>query len=155
VPNGLDLYVSHGDWETGKPVEGLEQTLDAEVMFGDQSMPLEIYPVWEEPGHYKADFIPSQPGAYTFRIWGNIEGEEIDERFTGGPETFSEVAPRAEMLFPAVDDSTDMLSQQVADAEDKANTARTIGIAGVVAGVIGVLIGGTALAMSRRGTRAG
>ncbi len=44
--------------------------------------------------------IPTQPGVYSFRITGAIDGVEINEVFTAGPETFSEVTPRTEIEFP-------------------------------------------------------
>jgi len=109
--NGLDLRISlpmagatpDADGEiTTEPVAGLEATLQAEVIFGDQRMPLTISPVWNTPGSYQAHFIPTQPGDYSFHIWGTINGTEIDEMFTAGPETFSTVIDRATLEFPVV-----------------------------------------------------
>jgi hypothetical protein len=96
--NGLDLRVFTVEGE--EPVEGLAETLTAEVIYGDQSMELELEPVFNQPGHYRAIFFPTAPGSYTFHITGEIEGNEIDEEFTSGPETFSEVEPIEPLLFP-------------------------------------------------------
>lgn len=94
--NGLDLRVSRG----GQPVEDLAATLQGEVVFGEERRPLEISPVFNEPGAYEAAFIPSQPGDYIFRITGDLAGTPIDEEFIPGPETFSPVNARADYEFP-------------------------------------------------------
>lgn len=85
------------------PVENLAGTLNIEVIFGDQSRELEVQPVFRDPGHYVGYFIPTEPGDYSFHITGEIDGVEIDEMFTAGPETFSTVEPRADYEFPARD----------------------------------------------------
>jgi hypothetical protein len=109
--NGLSLRVTEAPAEDtaatpeadaeGAPVEGLEATLQAEVIYGDQRMPLTLAPAWNDPGHYVAPLIPTQPGDYSFHIWGTINGAEIDETFTAGPETFSTVIDRTTLEFPA------------------------------------------------------
>jgi hypothetical protein len=107
--NGLDLRVSEipaaaaatpeADAE-GTPVEGLETTLQAEVIYGDQKMTLTLRAAFNNPGRYEANFIPTQAGDYSFHIWGTINGTEIDETFTAGPETFSSVIDRTTLEFP-------------------------------------------------------
>lgn len=115
--NGLDLRVSKlpvpgeatpeaggatpvagGEVET-TPVEGLESTLQAEVIYGDQRLALTLDTVYNEPGAYASHFFPMAEGDYSFHITGTIEGLAIDETFTSGPETFSPIQPRLE--FPA------------------------------------------------------
>ena len=106
--SGLEFRVSEvstatptGDEETdGTPVEGLEETLQAEVIFGDQAMELPLEATWDEPGGYGSVFFPMEPGDYTFRIFGTIGDTEIDESFTSGPETFNVVADPAPLRFP-------------------------------------------------------
>ena len=101
--NGLSLRVVTIDGE--KPVEGLVDTLEAEVIYGDQSMTLELEPVFNDPGHYQAIFFPTATGAYTIHITGEIDGNEIEETFESGPETFSEVEPIEPLQFPKPDAS--------------------------------------------------
>ena len=106
--SGLEFWVSEvgaatpaaGAEDEGVPVEGLEETLQAEVIFEDQTMALPLEAAWDEPGAYGSDFFPSQPGTYTFRIYGTIGDTEIDETFTSGPETFGDVADPAPLQFP-------------------------------------------------------
>ena len=106
--SGLEFWVSEvstanpaapGETE-GTPVEGLEETLQAEVIYGDQTMELPLEATWDEPGGYGSVFFPMVPGDYTFRIYGTIGDTEIDESFTSGPETFSVVEDPAPLRFP-------------------------------------------------------
>ena len=108
--NGLDLRVSRldatatpvapGEDAPTAPVEGLNSTLQAEVFFADQAMPLVISATYGEPGAYESVFFPTQPGDYSFHIFGTIEGVAIDETFTSGPETFGPMEDPAPLQFP-------------------------------------------------------
>ncbi|MDQ3693751.1 MAG: hypothetical protein M3464_08990 [Chloroflexota bacterium] len=84
----------------GAPVLGLADTLQAEVIYGDQTMELEVRPDFDGPGTYHGFFFPMAEGDYTFRIFGEIEGNPIDESFTSSPEGFSGVESRAPLEFP-------------------------------------------------------
>jgi hypothetical protein len=116
VKNGLDLRVSaptggtpapsSNEEEEGTPVEGLEKTLKAEVIYGDQKMDLTLEPAFGAPGAYEAWFFPMAAGDYSFHIYGDIEGTAIDETFTSSPEGFSSVLDRAQYEFPKASGST-------------------------------------------------
>src|SRR6266545_3616700 len=43
------------------------------------------------PGDYRAWFIRTAPGPYTFHFTGSIKGQKVDEKFTSSPTTFDEV----------------------------------------------------------------
>lgn len=88
------------------PVEGLAATLQAEVFYAEQKMALEIRPLFNEPGSYVGYFFPMAEGDYSFRLFGEIEGSPVDEIFTSGPETFSQVIPREPLEFPKLSAST-------------------------------------------------
>lgn len=94
--NGLWLRVVEGE----QPVTGLEQTLQAEVIYGDAVRALPVIPSTDEPGTYTSTFIPVQPGDYTFRISGTIADVAIDETFTSAPEGVAPVDPRIDYEFP-------------------------------------------------------
>ena len=95
--NGVSLEVT----KANKPVTGLDKTLKVEVSFGDQKKEFELSPVWKTDGSYEAVFIPTQPGDYTFRFFGTIEGTNVNESFTSSPQGFDSVAPRSDLEFPA------------------------------------------------------
>ena len=108
--SGLEFWVTEvaaatpaaGAEETeGAPVEGLEETLQAEVIYEDQTMALPLTAMWDDPAGYYSIFFPTaSEGDYTFRIYGTIDGIEIDETFTSGPETFGPVEDPAPLQFP-------------------------------------------------------
>jgi hypothetical protein len=152
-PNGLDLRVTQGDPDEpdAKPVEGLEKTLKAEVLFGGQRMPLTLRAVYGKPGAYTADFIPTQPGDYTFHIFGTINGTTVDERFTSSPTTFSPVRDRSTLTFPAAaEPPLAAVHDMTMQAQHTAEQARLLGIAGLVVGVLGLMAGLSGLLAARR-----
>ena len=111
VLNGPEFTVEHHD--TGEAVEGLEETLQLMIHFGDQSRLLTLYPVWGEPGHYTADLLPTRPGDYSFHLFGAIAETEVDEMFSSADGEFSTIEPAADITFPALDDTTAALQAQI------------------------------------------
>jgi hypothetical protein len=156
------------DAKTDKPVVDLGDTLKVDVSLGNndaQKTSMTLEPDFEvgefgTPGDYRAFFIPTAPGAYTFHFTGTIKGQAVDQKFTSGPQTFSEVQDPAEVSFPTkdpttgqlaarVDRETQRLSQALAasqaqarKADDAAGTARLIAIVGVVVGALGLAAAG-------------
>ncbi|HEU5432248.1 MAG TPA: hypothetical protein VFU81_11330 [Thermomicrobiales bacterium] len=114
LKNGLDLTVmklgptptagtpaaASDDGPTGAPVTGLEKTLKAEVLYGDQTMELTLTPRWNTPGAYDGVFFPMKPGDYSFRLYGTIDGAQVDETFTSSPTTFGPVEDPTPLEFP-------------------------------------------------------
>jgi len=164
--NGLDLTVEIPPADTGTeatpasgedddegapgtPVEGASDTLKAEVKFGSETKALTLEPVFDEPGHYKGVFIPTKDGSYSFHIFGTINGDQIDETFTSGPDTFDDVEARADVSFPADTTTTGASDTAVQDAQDSADTAKTLGIIGIVVGMLGLAAGVAGLMMAR------
>jgi hypothetical protein len=157
----------------GEPVVDLGDTLEFEVTFGDQTQPFPIEPFFEPgefgtPGDYRAWFIPTSPGEYTFRFFGNIDGEEVDETFTPGPGGFEQVESPQPIQFPGHEPSTGELAERIDRVEprlassiedvqtnvqattDDASSAKTIGLIGLVVGAIGLIVAIVALVASRR-----
>ncbi len=172
-PNSVQLILVHD----GEPVTDLGDTLGVEVSFGEESTQLAIEPFFEvgefgTPGDYRAWFIPSRPGQYTFHFTGTIDGEDIDETFSSGPDTFGDVENPSEASFPVQDPTTGELAEriereiprleaaigdaasaartEVAAAEDEASSAKTLALVAVVVGALGLLIGIGAAVMARR-----
>ncbi len=148
------------------PVEGLEQTLVVEVTHigtgATKSMPLRA--VFGEPGHYRADLIPTASGDYRFRFYGAVEGNQVDETFESGPNTFSNVNPAGDLHFPerratvreiegavrGAQSSAEGAQDAVIEAADSASAASMLAIVGIVLGVLGVGTGAAGLAVGLR-----
>jgi len=174
LPNAVQLVLTHD----GEPVTDLGDGLRVEVSFGDQtSEPMRLEPWFEvggegTPGEYRAPFTPSQPGPYTFHFTGTVEGEDVDETMSSGPETFSEVVDIASSEFPATEapsaqELADRIEQEsgrtrdaaeaaasaasaAEDAADAASSAKTLGLIGLVFGSAGLVLALSALAWRRR-----
>ncbi|CAN5214123.1 hypothetical protein BH23CHL9_BH23CHL9_10120 [soil metagenome] len=144
--SGVEFRVSRGD----EPIEGLESTLEAEVIFDGQSRDLALSPRFGEPGAYRSIFFPTAAGPYTFHLFGEVDGEAIDESFTSGPDTFSEVQDVTGGQFPVQFPSTGDL---VRDAEAGAAAGTTATIA-LVLGAAGLLAGLVALGLTLARRRA-
>ena len=144
--SGLEFFVSRGE----EPVEGLEETLQAEVTFGSQTRDLEISPRFGEAGAYESVFFPTAAGPYTFRIYGEVEGSTIDESFTSSAEGFGEVEELAGGQFPVQFPAT---ADVVRDAEAgaAAATQSTIALVLAVAALLAALVA-LGLTLARRST---
>ena len=131
-PNGLDLFVTN--MKTSQPVNGLEETLQVEIIYGASKEELHMEAQWGQEGAYTAYVLPTEAGDYTWHIWGDIEGTPVDVSMTSSPDTFGSVEPKSEVAFPAAEPTTTELQKQV-------QIALTVGILGAVLGVIGIVVG--------------
>jgi hypothetical protein len=168
-PNSVQIILT----ERGKPVVNLGDALKVQVSFGGQQQDIPLEANFEvggdgTPGDYRAWFIPSQPGPYTFHFTGTVHGTKIDESLTSGPKTFDEVQDPAEAAFPPVNTPTtqelaDRIQQDAtrlsdataaaASAKSAADSARTVAIVGVVVGLIGLAVAATAVLSARKARR--
>ena len=59
------------------PVIGLQDTLQVEVTYvpSEASRTMSLRTVYDDPGHYVADLIPTSPGHYRFRFFGDYRGK--------------------------------------------------------------------------------
>jgi hypothetical protein len=151
-----------------KPVTDLTDTLKVEVTTGSaEAMQLSIEPFFEvgefgTPGDYRAFFIPTAPGSYSFHFTGTIKGQKIDQTFKSGPQTFSDAEDPAQVQYPAKQPTTGQLATRVDreagrvdaalaaaqdQAKDDAASARTLAVIGLVVGALGLLVAIAALVM--------
>jgi len=133
--NGIFVSVTQAD----APVEGLADTLQAQAIFGDQTRDFALTPYTGEHVGYSATFIPSEPGDYTFRIFGQINGVDVDETFTSSPEGFDSVQARADVEFPG---STGEVGT---NGDDTMSVAMPL-----TAGLVVLVLGAGGLALRRR-----
>jgi hypothetical protein len=172
-PNSVQLLLS----KDGNPVTDLGDTLAVAVGFGDQSRDLSLEPFFEigefgTPGDYRAWFIPTRAGRYSFHFTGTIRGTKIDETFTSGPKTFDDVVSPADVEFPVQDPTNGELADRidreiprlgssiadakasadrsVASAAHDASGARNLALVGGVLGALGLIAAIAAIAMTRR-----
>lgn len=175
--NSVEVRIS--DASTDKPATDIGDQLEVDITQGassatddSQKLSLSVEPNFEvgefgTPGDYRAFFIPTTPGTYTFHFTGAIKGQKVDEKFTSGPRSFSDVEDPAGAQFPVKEPSGLQLNQRLdrevprlsaalaasqsraSGAEDAAGQARVIAIVGVVAGVLALAAGAYGLSRKR------
>lgn len=166
--NSVQLILSYQS--DGKPVANLGDSLKVEVSSGSAKATFPIVPTWDPDsglgtiGDYRAWFIPTAPGNYTFHFTGSLGKQKIDQSFTSSATTFDTVTDATTVEFPVKAPTNAELGQRInqevprltaaiaassSKADDTAKSARTIGIVGLVVGLIGIAVGGTALARGR------
>jgi hypothetical protein len=161
--NSVVLFLSIGE----DRVRSIGDDLDVEVTFGDETQRYTFEPNFEvgefgDVGDYRAWLVPTRPGTYTFHITGSIKGDEIDETFTCGPRTFDCMTDVKEVEFPEQDPSGAELSERidreiprvtadVASVSDDVDTARLLGIIGILVGALALLVA----ALRKGGSKAG
>ena len=154
-----------------KPVTDLTDTLKVAVSTGTaEPLQLSMEPNFEvgefgTPGDYRAWFIPTTPGAYSFHFTGSIKGQKVDQTFKSGPTTFDEAKDPAEIQYPVKQPTGGQLATRADretarvdaaltaerdQAKDDAASARTLAIIGLIVGVLGLVAAGIALARGRR-----
>ena len=148
---GLKVAVSTGDAEP--------KDLALQPFFGDD---------FGEPGDYRAFFVPTTPGPYTFKVTGTLGGKKVNQSYTSGKDGFDEVTDPAEVQYPVqepagsalatrLDRETSRLNAAVAaqgqDASDEVAGARRLATIGLATGALGLLaaVAAGAFALRRRG----
>jgi hypothetical protein len=166
-PNSLEVIVHRTADDKG--IDDAANTLQAEVIFGTQTMPVALQPNFDEdsggsPGDYRGAFIPTAPGDYTFHVSGTIDGTQVDEKVTSAPDTFASVTDPSTIEFPAKFPTVAELSTKldretarvqaaaeasVKSAKDEASTAKTLAFVGVAVGAVGLVVAVVALVRRR------
>jgi hypothetical protein len=154
VTNSVQLMIS----SNGKPVTDAKG-LKVAVSTGDaepKEMALQPYfgEGWGEQGDYRAFFIPTAPGAYTFKVTGTLGGKKIDRSYTSGKDGFDEISDPAEVQYPVqeptgaqlttrLDRESARLNSALAaerqEADDQVADARRLATIGLVVGALGLL----------------
>jgi hypothetical protein len=154
VTNSVQLVISNN----GKPVTDAKG-LKVAVSTGDtepKQMALEPYfgDGWGEQGDYRAFFIPTAPGAYTFKVTGTLGGKKIDRSYTSGEDGFDEITDPAEVQYPVQEPTGSQLTTRLdresarlnsalaaerQEADDQVADARRLATIGLVVGALGLL----------------
>lgn len=113
---------------------------------------------------YDYALIPTVVGAYTFHIFGSIDGTPIDTKVTSGPTTFDSIADASSAEFPvavpavaAISTKVDVVGQRAASAIASAQSAKTSASSAttlsIVALVVAVLLSALNLGIGLRRRR--
>jgi hypothetical protein len=168
VKNSVQVVVARG----GNPVTDIGSSLKVQVIYGTATKDLSLEPTFDPdtglgtPGDYRAWFVPTAAGPYTFRLFGSIGSTKLDESFKSGPTTFNDVVDPGTVEFPLklptlqevatkVDRSTSRVTSQLTVATEAArhgdSSVRLLALAALVIGLVGVATGAAGLLAARRG----
>ena len=133
----------------GQPVVGAEDSLNVTVGIGDETTDrMKLRTVFDSPGEYRADLIPTVVGGYTFRFQGAVDGDDVDESFTSPNDGFDEVVGASDIAFPKEAPTTTELAERIIDLEEDVDDAavsaalpRTLAIVAIVLGALGLAAG--------------
>jgi hypothetical protein len=166
LKNGVDLRVL--ERETQQPVEGLERTLQVELIYvaSGAATVLHLRAIYREPGRYTADLIPTAPGHYRFRFFGTLAETTVNETFDSraGGGQFDDVESSAALQFPErlpamreIQSAVRGTQQTAQQAQDTAmatqaglTAAKTFAIVGAVLGALGIATGVGAVVVAAR-----
>jgi hypothetical protein len=129
--------------EDGRPVEGLEGTLDVGVLYAGRTFTGNLAPT-EEPGVYAVEILPTVRGLYSVQLSGAIEELQVDEIVE--PE---EVLPAAVLQFPESPPDARDLQASIDVLSSQLQTARVLAIAGLVLAVLGIGVAAVAILRKR------
>lgn len=168
VQNAVQLFVHDAK---GTALDDIGDKLKVVVSTAGQSSdPLDLEASFDPDtglgnhGEFDAAIVPTRPGDYTFHLMGSINGQNIDDSFTSGDQTFDTVKDPTDIEFPAKDPTpgalatnVDRLNPRVTKAQSVANkaksSARTATVLAIVALLLGVVLGGGGLLAGRRARR--
>jgi hypothetical protein len=148
-----------------------QTTGKVEVTTGDaEALQLAMEPNFEvgefgTPGDYRAFFIPTAPGSYSFHFTGDHQGPEdrpdlqigasvVLGHGGSGPGAVPVKQPTGGQLATRADRETTRINATLTEerdqAKDDAASARTLAIIGLIVGALGLIAAIVALARSRR-----
>jgi hypothetical protein len=119
-PNGPEVFIRLPEGAEGDITEVLadmDVALQVEVTFGPATRTLDLRRDFSAIDHYIADLIPTRPGDYTFRVFGNIGDFQVDEVFTSADGQFGTVEPAADVMFPEPLPEVNALLERIAALE--------------------------------------
>lgn len=141
-PNAASVRVSDTRVDPAKPVEGLQETLTVAVTAGGltETYTGTLRTVFGQPGLYALHMIPTQSGAYTYRITGKVEDLDVNETFDSGPGRFNEVESASSLQYPTKVPVAADLTQQLAGIANDLATIRILALAAVILAVIAIAL---------------
>ena len=137
-PNAVFLEVKDARATPAKPVEGLAGALKVAVRHGGltRALALAFEPDEHEPGVYRARFVPTRAGDYTFELTGKIGDLDVKERFESGPGRFDSVAGPAAVQYPELVPAGAELTDRLDAIDRDIGSLRAIAIVAIVLAIV-------------------
>ena len=141
---------------TTTPVTGADKSLKLTIRQGAATQAFPLSPVFGQDGLYQADIVPTRVGDYQWIFTGSIGDTSINETFDTADGKFNAVEAATAVQFPVQIGDPVLNAQAAQSAQADAQSARTLAIASIGVGVIGLIAALVALGYAmRRGQPAG
>lgn len=161
------------------PVTSLDKALQVELQAGTAKKIFSLKPAYNDPGAYKANFIPTLQTTYHYRFFGMIDNTPVSVMFTcstgetgalkedTGKITISDKVDRISKVgafgcpvakgdlgfplsAPALNDLNTATENALTQAVSVGQSARSFGGAGIAIGLLGLVMAGIALVKAKR-----
>ncbi len=151
--NGASIRISTAGTNPAEAVQGAEKTLKVQIRQGAQTRELALRTVFNQPGYYVADIVPTRDGDYQWTFVGTIGDDPVNEKFDTADGKFNAVQPIAALQFPVSPGDAAQSTAALRDARAAAESAQTLAYVGMGLGALGVILGALAWAASGRQAR--
>jgi hypothetical protein len=139
LKNGASIRIAQAGSNPAVPVEGADKTLKVQIRQGATTKEFPLRAVFGQPGYYVADIVPTRDGDYQWTFVGAINGDQINEKFDTADGKFDKVNPATALQFPQALPDPSQESAALNAAQSDAQSARTLAMAGIGVGVLGLL----------------
>lgn len=119
--------------QDNEPVIGAEGGLAVELLYAGRSFRSNLTPTLT-PGYYHVEIFPTVRGQYSVRLFGTLGDLEIDEIIDPEP-----VFGADRLQFPEAQPEPRELVQRLDALESELQTARTLALAGIIVGILGLV----------------
>ena len=143
LKNAASIRISEAGSNPAVPVQGAEKTLKVQIRQGATTKEFPLRSVFGQPGYYVADILPTRAGDYQWTFVGSIGDAQInatDGKFDTADGKFNAVEAASGLEFPQALPDPVQTGAAVSAAQADAQSARTLAMAGIGVGVLGVLL---------------
>jgi hypothetical protein len=137
--NGASIRIAQAGSNPPVPVEGADKTLKVQIRQGATTKEFPLRAVFGQAGYYVADIVPTRDGDYQWTFVGSLNGDQVNEKFDTADGKFNKVEPATALQFPQALPDPGQQSAAVAAAQSDAQSARTLAMAGIGVGLVGLL----------------
>ena len=142
LKNGASIRISEAGSNPAVPVQGAEKTVKVQIRQGATTKEFLLRSVFGQPGYYVADILPTRAGDYQWTFVGTIGDTQInatDGKFDTADGKFNAVEAASGLEFPQALPDPVQTSAALSAAQADAQGARTLALAGIGAGVLGLV----------------
>ena len=140
LKNGAAIRISQAGSNPAAPVTGAEKTLKVQIRQGATTREFPLRAVFGQPGYYEADILPTRAGDYEWTFIGTIGSDQINEKFDTADGKFDGIQAASGLEFPQALPDPNQTTAAINAAQADAQSARTLALAGIAVGVLGLLV---------------